>query len=349
MRTKIREQYKSRFLQIEDYGKLSKEYKNGKIRDIYFILKVPPTPPSYTSISIITSSFEFEGAFINNLLTGMDPTPLFEEARNHNITMITSSLRGLEEIGSGVNPKLKETFNQWDSFFISQGGESVTDSVVEYLRQLFNVGNRKFMITTYANSEGGVLGEGPTSKYLYAYGTNFIFILTENGERIALDKAKIGTLGELVLTTLIRTDYVNRDISPILINYNTHDLIKVVDRKEEGLTVFSFEGRADKIYRVGGSAKIDESLALDLLYRLKAINVEDGTFQIKRNGLKDQLVLIYSGEAPENAVKKALEEKLMQIAEFSYAISTDALDVSAIKGKIEATPGKKKVLADLRI
>ncbi len=100
---------------------------------------------------------------------------------------------------------------------------------------------------------------------------------------------------------------------------------------------------------MGGSAKIDESLALDLLYQLKAINVEDGTFQIKRNGLKDQLVLIYSGEAPENNVKKALEEKLMQIAEFSYAISTDALDVVAIKGKIEATPGKKKVLADLRI
>ncbi len=349
MRTKLREKYKAKMLSILNYGKLSESYKNGKIEDIYFILKVPPTPPSYTPLSIIMSSFEFEGAYINNLLSGMDPTPLFKEAMKHNVTMVLSSLRGLEEIGNGIDPEVKKELSSWSSLYISQGGESVTDNTVEYLRKLYNIGPRRFLITIYANTEGGVIGEGPTSKEIYAYESNLLFLLKENNERVLLKDAPAGTVGELVLTHLISPEFMKRDLSPLLINYNTHDLIKVVGRKE-GMTIISFEGRSDKIYRIGGSAKIDDYLALDLLYFAKAkTDVEDGQFTIGRQGLKDQLIFTYSGEANESEVKKVIEEKLLEIPEFSYALSSNALDLIVQKGKIESTQGKKKILVDARI
>ncbi|MHA1589682.1 MAG: hypothetical protein ACTSVA_03640, partial [Candidatus Njordarchaeales archaeon] len=169
-------------------------------------------------------------------------------------------------------------------------GESLTPSVINSLKEIAEKWGKEIKIFNgYGCAEGGLIAgslyQGKYYELLYYPDFVGLMILTQENELVNIFDAKIGTIGETIITLL-------KDM--VVPNYALGDLIEVVGKNSKGIPIIRVLGRKAKRVRV----KLPEFGEVEGLVGgiLRIASIDFNTFaweEALSNLTKDYFILVH--------------------------------------------------------
>ena len=245
--------------------------------------------------------------------------------------------------------KKLRNYNEKMKTWLITGGTYTSRSQANLLKEL--LGTPSFSVN-YGTTESA-MGLGPHSGNVRLSRYNNYYLLLDNEGLHKLDRNAIGRTGELVITNKMER---GQEIAP-LINYNLHDIIKIIDFSPGGDPIFEYISRSDGIVHFS-VAKLTDPVAartMDALRDRFGMDITGYFTVTKKDGI-DVLTLVI-----ENGKSKLKDREISSILntlkgvlsgqgpELSYVIGNDLGKVSVEFGDASSIPkGKPKLIYDLR-
>jgi len=158
----------------------------------------------------------------------------------------------------------------------------------------------------------------------------FMEFQTDNGELKNLDEVKKGETYDLVITPF----------GSIVFRYDMEDLFRVVDFRDDGMPVFSFEGRKTSVIDVLGYYRLTSKAVVDALFTA-GLRASDKWAVAKLVEPKEKLCFLmektwnYSEKEAEERIFKALQEThgdfKKYVTDFSIKDPSEAVKVEYMK------------------
>lgn len=158
----------------------------------------------------------------------------------------------------------------------------------------------------------------------------FLEFKTENGELKTLDEIKKGETYDLVITPF----------GSIIFRYDMEDLFRVIDVRDDGMPIFSFEGRKNLVIDVYGYYRITSKTIVEALFKA-GLRASDKWAVAKLVDPKEKLCFLmektwaYSEKEAEKLIFNALQEVhddfRKYVRDFNINNPSDAVKVEYIK------------------
>jgi len=176
-------------------------------------------------------------------------------------------------------------------------------------REMFKYEFEMEPLNVYAATELGIVMLGRPdrkSDLMPNLRGRYLEFLTESGEIKAIDNLKEGEVYEIVGTPF----------GSMLMRYKMGDLVRVIDFRNDGEPVFSFESRKSTLIDIYGYFRISEATAIAALERAGLRNTDKWTIT-KITEPNEQLLLLMEREwgYPENVATSLVFDALQEINE----------------------------------